>query len=189
MKNLLLIFMLVAAAASIPVLAQSSGQSATINIGVVENAEKVTLQSSGSGTGALVGAAVGYNIGSGKSKSRKRRNAVIGGAIGSRASSKTYPGMQYSVKIGDGSMIVVISDQLELKVGDCVSVEQVKDTANIRRQDPVACDPSAKKAVAELQDELIEDANECAAVKQELLDAKTIEEVEVATAKSRILCN
>jgi len=49
--------------------------------------------------------------------------------------------------------------------------------------------PAVKEAVADLQDEMIEDANECAQVKQELLDAKTVEAVEVATAKARILCN
>jgi len=36
---------------------------------------------------------------------------------------------------------------------------------------------------------LAEDADECAQVKQELLDAKTVEEVEIATAKAKILCN
>ena len=138
----------------------------------------------------MVGAAVGYNIGSGKSSSRKRRNAVIGGAIGSKAgSSGTTPGMQYTVKMGDDSLIAIVSDQLGLKVGDCVSVEQSGNSTNIRQQDPAACNPAVKEAVADLQDEMIEDANECAQVKQELLDAKTVEEVEVATAKARILCN
>ncbi len=43
--------------------------------------------------------------------------------------------------------------------------------------------------MADLQDELVEDATECAQVKQELLDAKTTEAIEIATAKARILCN
>ena len=182
MKYLLPLLLLIFATTIKPALAQASGQSTTVNIGIVERAERVTLKSSGSGKGAVVGGVVGYNVGSGKSKSRKRRNAIIGGAIGSGiASSGSSPGMQYTVKVGDGSAIVVVSDQLELKVGDCVSVEQVRDTANIRRQDPAACNPAVKEALHDLQDELIEDANECAAVKQELLNAKTIEEVELAT--------
>ena len=190
MKYLTFLFLFVIVAANTPALAQKSGQSTTVNIGVVEQAAQVTLESSSSAGGAVVGAVVGYNIGGGKSKSRRRRNAVIGGAIGSRAgSSGTSPGMQYTVKIGDGSAIVVVSDQLEIKVGDCVSVEQVGDSANIRRQDPAACNPAVKEAVSDLQDELIEDANECALVKQELLAAKTIDEIEIATAKARILCN
>ena len=190
MKHLTSISLFVIVTTSTPGLAQQSGQSATVNIGTVEQAERVNLQSSASGGGALVGAVVGYNVGSGNSRSRKRRNAVIGGAIGSRVGSKsTSPGMQYTVKIGDGSAIVVVSDQMEVKIGDCVSVEQVGNSANIRRQDPAACNPETKQVISELQDELIEDANECALVKQELLAAKTMEEIEVATAKARILCN
>ena len=183
------LFVLVGSSAS--AFAQSSGQSATVNIGVIEQAESIELQSSGgSAGGAAVGAVIGYNLGSGKSKSKRRRRAVIGGVIGSAAaSSGTTPGMQYTVKLDNGSTVVVISDQIQLRVGDCVSVEEASSMTNIRQQDPAACNPEVKEAIADLQDELIEDADECAQVKQELLAAKTIDEVELATAKSRILCN
>jgi outer membrane lipoprotein SlyB len=176
---------------SVSAFAQSSGQSAAVSIGVVEKAESIELQSSGgSAGGAVVGGVIGYNAGSGNSTSRKRRNAVIGGAIGSAAgSSGTTPGMQYTVKLDDGKTVIVISDQLQLRSGDCVSVEQIKDMANIREQDPAACNPEVKEALPDLQDEFVEDANECAQVKQELLNAKTTEAVELATAKARILCN
>jgi outer membrane lipoprotein SlyB len=188
MKYLTLIFLLVPMTTNI--LAQTSDQSTSVNIGVVESAERVALQQSSGAGGALVGAAIGYNLGSGKSSSKKRRHAIIGGSIGARASAKDpTEGMKYTVKFLDGSTISLVSDQFEIKIGDCVSVEQVKDTANIRHQDPAACNPDVKEAVAELQDELIEDANECAAAKQELLDATTMEAVEIATAKAKILCN
>ena len=85
--------------------------------------------------------------------------------------------------------MVVISDQTHIKSGDCVSIEQVKDMANIREQDPAACNPEVKEALTDLQDELEEEATECAQVKQELLEATTSEAVEIATAKARILCN
>jgi len=166
----------------------SMAQSATVDIGTVEQAQRVTLQSGGGG-GALVGGAIGYNLGSGNSSSKKRRRAIIGSAIGSAASTKTESGMEYTVKFSDGSTIAIVSNQLGLEVGDCVSVEQTGKTANIRRQDPVACDPNAGEAVKDLQDEFVEEANECAAVKQELLEAKTVEQVEIATAKAKILCN
>ncbi len=163
-------------------------QSTRVDIGTVEQAQRVTLQSSGTG-GAIVGGAIGYNLGSRNSSSKKRRRAIIGGAIGSAAASKTRPGMEYTVKFGDGSTMAVVSDQLGLEIGDCVSVEQAGKSVNIRRQDSAACNPDVKEAVTDLQDELIEEANECAQVKQELLAAKTTEEVEIATAKARILCN
>ena len=173
-----------------PAMAQKSGQNATITLGVVQQAERVTLESTGGGKGAVVGGALGYASGSGKSTSKKRRNALIGGAAGAALSSSgKSEGMQYAVKVGDGSVIVVVSDQTQIQVGDCVTVEQSGDMANIRRQDPSACEVTSAAAVAAIEDELIEDAEECAAIKQEILNAKTQEEVELASIKAKILCN
>jgi outer membrane lipoprotein SlyB len=189
---ILLSLFTLAVISSMSALAQSSGQSATVRMGVVDKAESVTLQNTGddAGKGAVLGAAIGYNAGSGNSHSTKRRRAVIGGAIGAAAgSSGTDPGMQYTVKLDDGTTTIVVSDQVHIKAGDCVSIEQVKDMTNIREQDPAACNPEVKEALSDLQDELVEDATECAEVKQELLQAETIEAVELATAKARILCN
>jgi hypothetical protein len=188
MKRQVLVVIFVGSQFFASAMAQKSGMNATVTLGVVQQAERVTLQSTGGGKGAVVGGTLGYASGSTKKKSR--RNAVIGGVAGTALSSSgKSEGMQYAVKIGDGSMIVVVSDQTEVQVGDCVTVEQSGDLANIRRQDPAACDPKASAAVAEIEDELVEDANECAAVKQELVNAKSQEEVELATAKAQILCN
>ena len=171
-----------------PAVAQKSGMNATVTLGIVKQVEQVTLQSEGGGKGALVGGTLGYASGSSKSKSR--RNALIGGAAGTALSSSgKSEGMQYTVQSSDSSVIIVISDQTEIQIGDCVSVEQSGDKANIRRQDPLACDPASAAAETAVHDELVENANECAAVKQELVNAKTQEEVELATAKARILCN
>jgi len=170
-----------------PAVAQKSGQSATVTLGVVQSAERVTLQSTGGGKGAAVGGTLGYASGSSKSKSR--RNALIGGTAGAALSSSgKSEGMQYAVKVGDGSIIVVVSDQTQIQIGDCVTVEQSGDRANIRRQDPLACEDNRVAAMPDVQAEMIDDADKCAAAKQELLDAKTTEELELATAKAHILC-
>lgn len=188
MKRLLLLFITLCFITSLPTLAQVSGQNATVTIGIVKQAEPVTLQSTGGGKGAVVGGALGYA--SGGSRKKSRRNAVIGGVAGSALSSSgTSEGMQYTVKIGDGSAIVVVTDQTEIQIGDCVTVEQSGNAANIRRQDPAACEITSKQAIAEIQEELIDDANECAAVKQQLVEAKTQEEIELAMTKAKILCN
>lgn len=192
MKHLIFLSFLTLMSASFSTFAQSSGQNATVKIGVVENTESVTLQYTGedSGKGAVLGATIGYNAGSGHSGSKKRRRAMIGGAIGSAAgASGTTPGMEYTVKFEDGSTMLVVSDQTHIKKGDCVSVEQARDMANIREQDPAACNPEVKEALADVRDEMVEDADECAEVKQEIVAAKTTEEVELATAKAQILCN
>jgi len=117
------------------------------------------------------------------------RNTKPAGAGAAVASSGRSEGMQYTVQVADGSAIVVVSDQTQIQVGDCVTVGQSGNMANIRRQDPAACQSSSKEVIAEIEDELIEDAEECAAAKQELLAAKTTEELELASAKARILCN
>ncbi len=192
MKNILLPLLLLLIVVHMPSHAQSSGQSARVSMGTVEKADAVTLQNTGKGgsAGTVAGAAVGYNIGSGNSSSKKRRRAIIGGAIGgAMGSSGTTPGMQYTVKFTDGNSVIVVSDQVHIKVGECVSVEESRGMTNIRKQDSAACNPIVKEAVTDLQDELAEDADECAQVRQELLAAKTTEEVEIATAKAKILCN
>ncbi len=193
MKTIILLSILTLMSINFSAYAQSSGQSATVKIGMVEDTESVTLRYSGrnSGKGAVLGATIGYNAGSGHSGSKKRRRAMIGGSIGSAAgaSGSEAPGMQYTVKFDDGTMMLVISDQTHIKTGDCVSVEQAGEMTNIREQDPAACNPEVKEALSDLQDELVEDADECAQVKEELVAAKTTEEVELATAKARILCN
>lgn len=187
MKRQAILLLTVCSAIALPAQAQRSGQNATITFGIVQQAESVTLQSTGAGKGAVVGGALGYA--SGGSRSKSRRNALIGGVAGAALSSSgTSEGMQYAVKVGD-AIIVVVSDQTQIQIGDCVTIEQVGDAANIRRQDPVACEPKSEQAVAEIQDELIEEANECAAIKQQILDATTQEEIELASTKAKILCN
>lgn len=181
------IYIAIALSISFTAAAQKAGQSATVTLGVVQSAERVTLQSTGGGKGAVVGGTLGYASGSSKSKSR--RNALIGGAAGAALSSSgKSEGMQYAVRVGDGSVIVVVSDQTQIQIGDCVTVEQSGDLANIRRQDPLACEQPAVASSPDIQAEFVDDADKCAAAKRELLDAQTQEALELATAKANILC-
>ena len=101
----------------------------------------------------------------------------------------TRSGAIYSVKVGDGSFIEVVSDQTQMRIGDCVVVEESGSKANVRRIDPAACQPESAVAVSQLQEEMIEEAEECAAAKQEIVDAKTNDELDLAMRKAKILCN
>lgn len=187
MKHWISISIALVLSVSLPAVAQKAGQNATVTLGVVQSAERVTLQSTGGGKGAAVGGTLGYASGSSKSKSR--RNALIGGTAGALVSrSGESQGMQYAVRVGDGSVIVVVSDQTQIQIGDCVTVEQSGDMANIRRQDPLACENSAAAQSEDVQSEFMDSADKCAAAKRELLDATTTEELELATAKANILC-
>jgi len=172
--------------------AQKSGQSATIRVGTVISTERVNLQSDAAKT-AVLGGVIGYHATSNsKSKSRKRKNAALGAAAlggATRIGEGDLTGTLYTVKMQDGSEMRVVSDQNQVVPGDCVTVEQVRDNANVRRADPVLCEPETRQVMGDLEPELQEEAEECYVAKQELLNAETDEQASLATRKISILCN
>jgi outer membrane lipoprotein SlyB len=174
-----------------PAEAQKKGQSAKIQHGVVVKAERVDLTDSKTTQGALVGGTIGLLASSGKSGKTKRRNtalsAAAGGLIGS-ARSTTQMGMMYTVEIAGGA-VKVVTDQTEIHMGDCVVVEETSQGTNLRRVNAEVCNPAAAEVVAELQDEFVEEAEECATARKELAAAKTDAEFDRALMKVDILCN
>ena len=89
----------------------------------------------------------------------------------------TPEGLQY-----DRSWMVVRSN--------CVIIETPsKGNANIRRVASTYCDPASAEVVDELQDEMLEEAEECAAAKSELATADTDDAVDRALRKISILCD
>jgi outer membrane lipoprotein SlyB len=182
--------LLVAAAPA--AFAQKSGQSATIKIGTVVSTERVNLQSDAAKT-AVLGGVIGYHATSNsKSKSRKRKNAALGAAAlggATRLGEGDLSGTLYTVRMQDGSEMRVVSDQNQVVPGDCVTVEQVRDNANVRRADPVLCEPETRQVMGDLEPELQEEAEECYAAKQELLSAESDDQASLAARKISILCN
>ncbi len=187
-----LVVAVVAALLATNAQAQRSGQSAKISVGTVTATERVDLRST-AGRSAIVGGVVGYHAtSSSKSSSRKWRNAAIGSAAmagAKRAGEGDLTGVMYTVALVDGNRMQIISDQTQIVSGDCVTVEQVGDNANIRRADPALCEPETQAVMPDLEDELVEEAEECYAAKQELLAADSDEAAELATRKVRVLCN
>ena len=82
-----------------------------------------------------------------------------------------------------------MSDQREIRQGDCVAVEKAGDTANIRRVSASYCEKSNEAAVQAVASEARKDAEECAAAKQQLVDAETAQEADLAGRKVGLLCN
>ena len=177
---------------ALPAQAQKSGQSSRIMVGTVLSTERVNLQSEAAKS-AVVGGVIGYHATSNrKSSSRKWKNAAIGAAAlggARRAGEGDLTGTLYTVQMTDGSQMRVVSDQNQVVAGDCVTVEQVGDSANVRRADPVLCEPETAPVMDELADELNEEADECYAAKQELLAAESDERASLAARKVSILCN
>ena len=97
--------------------------------------------------------------------------------------------MQYTVRTGQGSAITVVTDQTEVRVGDCVSVEETGSTANIGRVDDALCQPVSPKVVEQATPALQAEADHCEQAKERLFAATTTEEVEVAQQVMEIMCN
>ena len=176
---------------SSPLMAQKSGQSIQIQYGVVV-ASKYVQEKSNSGKGALVGGAIGLYAGKGKSSGTKFRRSTAG-AIAGGATTSAIQGnrdaREYQVRTSTG-ITVILSDQTQIAVDDCVIIETPnKGNANIRRVASTYCDPASAEVVAELQDEMLEEAQECAAAKSELSAADTDDAVDRALRKISILCD
>jgi hypothetical protein len=177
--------------ASNSLLAQKSGQSMQIQYGYVV-ASKYVQEKSNAGKGALIGGAIGLYSGKGKSSGTKFRRTAAGAVVGGATASAiqgSRDAREYQVRTATG-MIVIISDQTEVHVDDCVVVETPsKGNANIRRVADTYCDPASAEVVAELQDEMLEEAEECMMAKRELATADTDEAVDRALRKISILCD
>ena len=177
--------------ASVPVWAQKAGQSVTIQYGTVAAMREVDLKSGAVPKGAVVGGALGLASAGGKSSSSKARNAIIGAAAGGAVAGSSQghqKGMLYDVDIGTGK-IQVVSDQREIRTGDCVAVEKAGDTANVRRVSTDYCNAASASAVQSVAGEARKDAEECATAKQQLVDATTTQAADLAGRKISLLCN
>lgn len=171
--------------------AAKKGANITIRHGIVESSKQVQFKSSAA-AGALVGGIVGYNLNTNKSSSKQRRRTAAGAAAGgaaTRAAEGDLTGMEYTVKITDGSVAKVVTDQTEIHKGDCVAVEQSGENANIRRVDKTMCEDGSAQAIKQVEGELQEDAQECLEAKQQLVKAETAEQMDLATRKVKMLCN
>ena len=153
-------------------LAQRAGQMATIRYGTVVGMQTVDLNNADAMKGALVGGAFGAALtSSSKSSSRRRQNAVIGGVIGAASgAAKRQTGRLYSVRTNEGTVIQIATEQTEIRVDDCVIVEEASGRANIRRAALSACEVASEPVMNEpdIQAELQEEAAECAVAKEGL---------------------
>jgi hypothetical protein len=171
--------------------AQRAGQSVAIQYGKITGANEVDLKSGAVPAGVLVGGGLGLASASGKSSGKKARNAIVGAAAAGAiagAAEGSQKGMLYQIDVGSG-VVQVVSDQREIRPGDCVAVEKAGDTANVRRVSASYCEKANTEAVKSVGGEARKDAEECAAAKQQLVDASTATEADLASRKISLLCN
>lgn len=175
-----------------PAVAQKAGQSVTVQYGVVTGGRQVDLQSGAVPAGVLVGGTLGIASASGRSSGKKARNAIVGAVAGAAvagAARGSTTGMLYEIDLGAQGAMQVVTDQREVRPGDCVAVEKAGDTANLRRVSAAYCEKANQAAVLAVAEEAAEEAAECLAAKQQLVDAKTADEADLAARKIGLLCD
>jgi uncharacterized membrane protein len=99
--------------------------------------------------------------------------------------------MQYTVEVGPGTRITVVTDQTQVRVGDCVNVEQAgSGTANVRRVSEALCDAVFSNQVdEEMQAYMDRGADMCLQAKDRMMDAETDEAFETAMRRVKFLCD
>ncbi|MEH6571231.1 MAG: hypothetical protein V7709_19275 [Halioglobus sp.] len=88
---------------------------------------------------------------------------------------------QYTVQLMEGGVVVIVTEQESIVVGDCVVVEQGK-YANIRRVSVINC------VVKQQPEHHVTAASNCQKAKDELNSAKTDKAINQAVIKVRTLC-
>ena len=76
-------------------------------------------------------------------------------------------GRRYYVRTHEGTDIQIVTEQTEIRIDDCVIVEEAGGRANIRRTALSACDVASQTVMNEpdIQAELQEEAAECTVAK------------------------
>ena len=159
----------------------------TVTYGRITAVRQVNIQNEGAqAAGTLVGGALGVASGSGQSRSNRALRGVGGAAVGSRlaGAAGSTTGFEYTVLVGGTNTIRITTEQAGLRVGDCVSVERGQWN-NIRLASDDRCDaragtPPPASAVAE--------ADACEQAKQQLLNATTDADFNLAERRMRLLC-
>ena len=169
------------------VLATAHASASTASFGRIMAVRGVDLQNQGAQTaGALVGGTLAATSGSGRSRSNRTLRgiggAAVGGAVGGAAGSTR--GFEYTVMIGGTSTVRIVTDKAGLRVGDCVSIER-GNFNNIRLAADANCDA---RPTAAAQSSAVDEADACDVATQQLLDATTDAQFDLAERRMRLLC-
>ncbi len=163
---------------------QAQSQSVSINYGTVEAISTVDKDDKHAG-GAVVGGLVGALVGGPRHRGLR---VLTGAAVGAAVQSSTTKGtlQLYSVTLVSGGIVQMTTEQTDIRIGDCVQVEQGQ-YSNIRRTGTVHCE-SGGYVDSPPPAHHVQLSQECDAAKQELGTAETDEAVDLAIKKVRVLC-
>ena len=169
-----------------PTASQPRTQPSRIDYGLITAVQRVDIQNhNAQATGALAGGLLGVASGSGQSSSNRALRGLGGAAVGSSLGGAigSSTGFEYTILINGRNTIRMVTEKPGLRVGDCVSVERGQFN-NIRLAPDARCvNPSAA-----VPQEAVSEADACDIATQQLLDAETDAEFDLAERRMRILC-
>jgi outer membrane lipoprotein SlyB len=171
-----------------PMTGSSRNEVISVQYGTVQNVQQIAMSPNYAG-GSLLGGALGLLATSTRSGTTQVAGALGGAALGALISKETAgTGMQFTVRLANNNTINIVTENQDIRVGDCVSIEQGQH-ANIRRVSPVMCNTSpTDPAFSAINAAAVQESQECQAVKRELLAATTEQATAIAYKKMQALC-
>ena len=159
---------------------EAAGDYTTLNYGTIQSVG-VVQQEGSRGGGTLIGGVAGAVIADDHPGLGALAGGLLGGTIQKHHTQGTL--VRYSIALVGGGGVVIDTEQEDLRIGDCVVVEQGQ-YANIRRVSSVNCQAPQPQP----QQHHVDAANNCQLAKDELNNAKTDDAVNIAVTKVRALC-
>jgi outer membrane lipoprotein SlyB len=183
-----LAFSLVGCAGTDPMTGSSQNQLISVQYGRVQNIQQVAMAPD-YGAGALIGGALGLLAASTGSSATQVAGAAAGAGLGALISKETAgTAERFTVVLVNGSTIDIVTENQDIRTGDCVTIEQGRH-ANIRRVSPVMCStPPSNPAYQSMNNADLKESSECQEAKQELLKATTVEQTDIGYKKMRAFC-
>jgi len=160
----------------------------SVQYGIVENVQEVAMAPS-YGASSVIGGALGLLAAGGRSGATKVAGAAAGAGLGAIIAKETAgTAERFTVRLVNNSTIDIVLENQDVRLGDCVSVEQGTH-ANIRRVSSVMCStPASHPAYSSMNAETMRESSDCLAAKQALLNAATTEQTDIAYKKMRAFC-
>ncbi len=161
----------------------------SVAYGTVQNVQQVAMKPNYT-EGSLIGGALGLLASSHYSTGSQVLGAAAGAGLGALVSKETAgTANQYTIQLVNGSTVSVVTDQSQIDTGDCVSVEQ-GDHTNIRRVSSAMCNtPASHPAYPDMHSSVQKISSDCATAKQQMLNATTEQETNIAYKKMQALCD
>ena len=171
-----------------PMTGSAPNQIIAVQYGRVESVQQVALTPD-YGAGSLIGGALGLLATMGHSGGSQVAGAVGGAALGALISKETAgSGERYTVRLVNNNTINIVTENQGIQMGDCVAVEQ-GEHANLRRVSSVMCTtPPTDPAYQSINAAAVQESQECAEVKRELLNATTEQATNIAYKKMHAFC-